>query len=257
MSRHPSRQDTRSTNQDARSRKSTRKSKEQHHRQAHKLVAPSIALTVAMTGHTVLAAEKEVLTAPQVEVREQRPGYIVPSLGLSKFPEPVRDIPQTINIIPQELMQQQADFSLQDALRNVTGISFQAGEGGGAQGNNLSIRGFNARNDIFLDGMRDQGSYFRDTFNIEAIEVLKGPSALYFGRGTTGGIINQLSKLPRLESSYSGTLSLGNGLLARGTGDINQRLNETTALRVNFMGYLDEIVARDYVEQRRGALPLR
>ena len=99
-------------------------------------------------------------------------------------------------------MQEQGVTSLQEALRNVTGISFQTGEGGGAQGNNLSIRGFNARNDIFLDGMRDQGSYFRDVFNLEAVEVLKGPSALYFGRGTTGGIINQVSKLPRLESLY-------------------------------------------------------
>jgi len=196
MSRQRTRQDNRSTNQDARSKKSTRKSKQQHHMQPQKLVAPTIALTVALTGPTGLAGEKEVLTAPEVEVQEQRSGYIVPYLGLSRFPDLVRDIPQTINIIPQELMQQQADFSLQNALRNVTGISFQAGEGGGAQGNNLSIRGFNARNDIFLDGMRDQGSYFRDTFNLEAVEVLKGPSALYFGRGTTGGIINQLSKLP-------------------------------------------------------------
>jgi catecholate siderophore receptor len=254
MSRHRTRQDNRHTNQDARSKKSTRKSKQQHHMQPQKLVAPTIALTVALTGPTGLAGEKEVLTAPEVEVQEQRSGYIVPYLGLSRFPEQVRDIPQTINIIPQELMKQQADFSLQDALRNVTGISFQAGEGGGAQGNNLSIRGFNARNDIFLDGMRDQGSYFRDTFNLEAVEVLKGPSALYFGRGTTGGIINQLSKLPRLESFYSGALSFGNGFLARGTGDINQRIGETTALRVNFMGYMDDIVDRDYVDQRRGGL---
>jgi catecholate siderophore receptor len=254
MSRHRTRQDNRSTNQDARSKKSTRKSKQQHHMQPQKLVAPTIALTVALTGPTGLAGETEVLTAPEVEVQEQRSGYIVPYLGLSRFPEQVRDIPQTINIIPQELMKQQADFSLQDALRNVTGISFQAGEGGGAQGNNLSIRGFNARNDIFLYGMRDQGSYFRDTFNLEAVEVLKGPSALYFGRGTTGGIINQLSKLPRLESFYSGALSFGNGFLARGTGDINQRIGETTALRVNFMGYMDDIVDRDYVDQRRGGL---
>jgi catecholate siderophore receptor len=79
------------------------------------------------------------------------------------------------------LIQQQGATNLRDALRNVTGISFQAGEGGGAQGDNLSLRGFNARNDFFLDGVRDQGSYFRDVFNIEGVEVLKGPSALYCG----------------------------------------------------------------------------
>ncbi|MGH8067899.1 MAG: TonB-dependent receptor [Candidatus Entotheonellia bacterium] len=192
-----------------------------------------------------------MLTAPPIEVREQRPGYTVPNLGLSRLAEPIRDIPQSITVVPQELIQEQGVTNLRDALRNVTGISFQAGEGGGAQGDNLSLRGFNARNDFFLDGIRDQGASFRDVFNIEAVEVLKGPSALYFGRGTTGGIINQVSKLPRLESFYSGTLSLGNGFLFRTTGDINQRINETTALRVNFMGHLDEIVDRDEVEQKR------
>jgi catecholate siderophore receptor len=206
---------------------------------------------VALTGANALAGEQDVLTAPPVEVREQRPGYTVPSLGLSRLPEPIRDIPQSITVVPQELMQQQGVSNLQDALRNVTGISFQAGEGGGAQGNNLSLRGFNVRNDIFLDGIRDQGSYFRDVFNIEAIEVLKGPSALYFGRGTTGGVINQVSKLPRLESFYGGTLTLGNGFLFRVTGDTNQRINETSAFRLTFMGHLDEIAGRDEVENKR------
>jgi catecholate siderophore receptor len=149
------------------------------------------------------------------------------------------------------LIQQQGATNLRDALRNVTGISFQAGEGGGAQGDHLSLRGFNARNDFFLDGVRDQGSYFRDVFNIEGVEVLKGPSALYFGRGTTGGVINQVSKLPRLESFYSGTLSFGNGFLFRTTGDINQRINETTSFRMTSLGHLDEVVDRDEVEQKR------
>ena len=251
MSRHRTRQDNRSTHQDTRSKKSARKGKQQQYIHAQKLVAPTIALTVAFgTGPTALAGEKEVLTAPEVEVQEQRSGYIVPYLGLSRFPDPVRDIPQTINIIPQELMQQQADFSLQDALRNVTGISFQAGEGGGVQGNNLSIRGFNARNDIFLDGLRDRGSYFRDTFDLEAVEVLKGPSALYFGRGTTGGIINQVSKLPRWDF-LQWSAQLWQWLSHRGTADINDKIGETTAIRANFMGFLDQIVDRDNVEQKR------
>jgi catecholate siderophore receptor len=225
--------------------------KTQRHKQPHRVVAPTVALTVALTGVNALAQDKEVLTAPPVEVREQRPGYVVPNLGLSRLPEPIRDIPQSITVVPKELIQEQGVTNLRDALRNVTGISFQAGEGGGAQGDNLSLRGFNARNDFFLDGVRDQGSYFRDVFNIEAVEVLKGPSALYFGRGTTGGVINQVSKLPRLESFYGGALSLGNGFLFRATGDVNQRLNETTAFRVNFMGHLDEVVDRDEVEQKR------
>jgi catecholate siderophore receptor len=243
MSRHRTRQDRRSTNP--------------INNPSHTHVGQTMALTVALATSNLLAAadalaqDKEAIPIPPVEVQEQRPGYIVPNLGTSRIPGPIRDIPQSITVVPQELMQQQGVSNLQDALRNVTGISFQAGEGGGAQGNNLSLRGFNARNDFFLDGVRDQGSYFRDIFNIEAVEVLKGPSALYFGRGTTGGIINQVSKLPRLESFSSGTLSLGNGFLFRVTGDINQRINDTSAFRVNFMGHLDEVVDRDEVEVKR------
>ena len=250
MSRPRARHRHRTTNQGHRS---TNKQKQRHEKafQASKLVTPTMVLTVALTSANAMAQGGDVLTAPPIEVREQRSGYVVPNLGLSRLPEPIRDIPQSITVVPEEIIQQQGATSLRDALRNVTGISFQAGEGGGAQGDNLSIRGFNARNDFFLDGVRDQGSYFRDVFNLEAIEVLKGPSALYFGRGTTGGIINQVSKLPRLESFYGGTLSLGSGFLFRTTGDINQRLNETTAFRVNFMGHLDEVVDRDEVEQKR------
>ena len=251
MSRHRTRQKIQATKQADHAKQSARKRTPRHQTQAHKLVGPTVVLTVALTGPAVLAGEQEVLTAPEIEVREQRPGYVVPNLGLSRLPEPIRDIPQSITVVPQELIQQQGATNLRDALRNVTGISFQAGEGGVAQGDNLSLRGFNARNDFFLDGVRDQGSYFRDVFNIESVEVLKGPSALYFGRGTTGGVINQVSKLPRLESFYSGTLSFGNGFLFRTTGDINQRINETTAFRMTFMGHLDEIVDRDEVEQTR------
>ena len=85
--------------------------------------------------------------------------------------------------------------TLRDALRNVAGISLAAGEGG-AQGDNLTIRGFTARNDLFIDGMRDFGSYYRDPFNMQEVEVLQGPSSVTFGRGSTGGVVNQASKTP-------------------------------------------------------------
>jgi len=148
-------------------------------------------------------------------------------------------------------MQEQAVTSFRDALRNVTGISLAAGEGGGAQGDNLTLRGFSARNDYFLDGIRDQGSYTRDIFNIESIEVLKGPSAVLFGRGSTGGAINQVSKSPRLEPLYSATLSVGSGLLLRGTADIDQPLSKTSALRVNLMANQQKIVDRNEIELKR------
>ena len=90
MSRRRTRQDKRSTHQDNRSKKSTRKRNPPHHIQSHKVVAPTMAFTTAMTGPTALAPGKEVLAAPEIEVQEQRPGYVVPDLGLSTFPEPIR-----------------------------------------------------------------------------------------------------------------------------------------------------------------------
>jgi catecholate siderophore receptor len=109
---------------------------------------------------------------------------------------------------------------------------------------------------MYLDGVRDQGTYFRDTFNIENVEVLKGPASIYFGRGSTGGIINQVSKTPRLEGFYDGTASAGSGPYFRGTTDINQPLSPTIALRVNAMAQHADIVARDHVEvTRQGFAP--
>ncbi|MGH9594418.1 MAG: TonB-dependent receptor plug domain-containing protein, partial [Bryobacteraceae bacterium] len=110
-----------------------------------------------------------------------------------KYTEPILNTPQTIDVVPQQVMEQQGATTLRDVLRNVAGLSLAAGEGG-SQGDNLTIRGFSARNDIFLDGMRDFGSYYRDPFNYQEVEVLQGPSAVNYGRGTTGGVVSQASK---------------------------------------------------------------
>ena len=95
-----------------------------------------------------------------------------------KFAQDPLDTPQTITAVPNAVMQQQGVTTLRDALRNVAGISLAAGEGG-AQGDNLTIRGFTARNDLFIDGMRDFGSYYRDPFNTQEVEVLQGPAFGY------------------------------------------------------------------------------
>ena len=96
----------------------------------------------------------------------------------------LRDTPQSVSVIPREVIEQQAASTLRDVLRNVSGISMAAGEGGGGPaGDNLTLRGFSARTDIFIDGIRDFGSYTRDTFNVEQVEVVKGPSTAQTGRG--------------------------------------------------------------------------
>ena len=123
----------------------------------------------------------------------------------SRLPD-VRDAPQSISIIPREIIEQQSASTLRDVLRNVSGISMAAGEGGGGPaGDNLTLRGFGARNDIFVDGIRDFASYTRDTFNVEQVEVVKGPSSAQTGRGSTGGYINMFSKQPELRHFVGGT----------------------------------------------------
>ena len=112
-------------------------------------------------------------------------------------PVPIRDVPQSVTVINSALMQAQGATSLGDALRNVPGITMGAAEGGSI-GNNFNLRGFSARTDLYLDGMRDRGQYYRDLFSLDSVEVLQGPSSMLFGRGSTGGVINQVSKLPSL-----------------------------------------------------------
>ncbi len=196
-----------------------------------------------------------VTQLPGVVVKGQpEPAYQPELSGTSpKFTEPLRNTPQSISVVPRQVLNDQGVTTLRDALRNVSGISIAAGEGG-AQGDNLTLRGFSARNDIFLDGMRDFGSYYRDPYNFEQIEILKGPSSVMFGRGSTGGVLNQVSKAPQLPFSIGGTLGLGTDLTTRGTLDYNSpvpALGSGTAFRLNLMGHHSEVAGRDAAETLR------
>ena len=170
-----------------------------------------------------------------------------------KYTQPLLDTPQTISVVPQQVMSEQNTTTLRDALRNAAGISLAAGEGS-SQGDNLTIRGFTARNDIFLDGMRDFGSYYRDTFNQDEVQVLEGPSAVTFGRGTTGGVVNDVSKLPEMAPILAGNITGGNDLTRRIAVDVDQplpKLGAGAAFRVNLMGEDNKIADRDIAEYRR------
>lgn len=174
-------------------------------------------------------------------------------VSLPKFTESIRDTPQSISVITRQEMTEQGIATLRDALRNVAGLSLAAGEGG-SQGDNLTLRGFTARNDIFLDGMRDFGSYYRDSFNYDQVEVLKGPESVVFGRGSTGGVVNQREKSPELSSFVAGSFGLGTDLTRRATLDINEAVpafGNGTAFRLNLMGHESDFAGRDIAENRR------
>jgi catecholate siderophore receptor len=147
----------------------------------------------------------------------------LPRSTSAKLPGELRDQPQTITVIPQALIQAQGATTLRDVLRNVPGITYQAGEGGGGlPGDKLTMRGFSADGDIFIDGIRDVGAYTRDAFNIEQVEVIKGPASAIGGRGSTGGAINIETKAAHLTPSRSMSIGLGSASYQRGTVDLNQ-----------------------------------
>lgn len=204
---------------------------------------------------------KETTQLPEVIVtgKEEKEGSYQPGTPSSpKFTEPLRDIPQTINIVPKAVIEEQGAATLRDVLKNVPGISIQAGEGGVPAGDNLSVRGFNARTDIFVDGVRDFGGYSRDPFNLEQVEVVKGPSSSYSGRGSTGGSINMISKTPVMDTFYSGTVGFGTDNYMRHTLDVNQAVKDIgidgTALRLNAMWHDADTPGRDYVSNSRWGL---
>ena len=219
----------------------------------------------AQASETVAAATTdEEAAAADSEAADQRPKddnivitgtrYRINSLN-SRLPD-VRDAPQSISIIPREVIEQQSASTLRDVLRNVSGISMAAGEGGGGPaGDNLTLRGFGARNDIFVDGIRDFASYSRDTFNIEQVEVVKGPSSAQTGRGSTGGYINMFSKQPMASTFVGGTLGVGAPGFVRTTGDFNLGGGALgiggTAVRVNTLYQDADSPGRDHVENKR------
>ena len=188
------------------------------------------------TSHAQAQAQSET-TLPEVKVKS---GAATDDYGAGTatigggVPVPIRDVPQSVTVINSALMQAQGATSLGDALRNVPGITMGAAEGGSI-GNNFNLRGFSARTDLYLDGMRDRGQYYRDVFSLDAVEVLQGPSSMLFGRGSTGGVINQVSKLPSLANFGTAALSLGTQPSVRGTLDYNQQIDDTSAYRVAAM----------------------
>ncbi|MCA0394492.1 MAG: TonB-dependent receptor [Proteobacteria bacterium] len=170
-----------------------------------------------------------------------------------KFTAPLLDTPQTISVIPSEVFNAQGAQTLTDVLRNVPGISFDAGENGfGTNNNNFSLRGFDTSGSIFVDGVRDSGNYPRDVFNLDSVEVAKGPAADN-GRGGLGGYVNLVTKTPQLGYFFRGTASVGtDGTDAdsrlRTSLDLNNPLGETSALRLNLLLKEGGVAGREHVE---------
>jgi catecholate siderophore receptor len=174
----------------------------------------------------------------------------VRSLLRDKLADIPLNTPQSVTVINSQLISDQGATRLEDALKNVPGITLNAGEGA-ARGDTVNIRGFSAFNDFFIDGIRDAAVYTRDIFDADAVEVLVGPSAVLFGRGSTGGAINQVTKAPLLTPLDNLTSLIGTNDLIRATGDFNFPFGTAAAFRLNVMGESSEAAGRDFVKNRR------
>ena len=218
------------------------------------------ALGISMLGMGVAHAADVATTATDYDGDGDDDGKVsqvtihgVRSLLEDKLPGDQLDVPQSLTVVSEKLMTEQANTRLEDALKNVPGITLNSGEGA-ARGDTVNLRGFSAFNDFFLDGIRDAAVYTRDSFNLASVEVVKGPSATLFGRGSTGGAINQVSKAPFLDPLAVVTANLGTNELYRMTADVNEPIGPTSAVRVNVMGESSHVAERDLVLNRRWGL---
>ncbi|WP_426688040.1 catecholate siderophore receptor Fiu [Rhodanobacter ginsengiterrae] len=179
--------------------------------------------------------------------------YRVDRLSSPKYTQPLLDTTQTISVITKELIQQQGATTLTEALRNSPGVgTFYVGENGSTStGDSIYMRGFDTSGSIFVDGVRDLGSISRDVFNIEQVEVAKGPAGTDYGRTSPTGSVNLVSKQPQLGNGLSGSISYGSGQHQRATADWNQTLGDSSAFRLNVMGQDSGSPARDRIEANR------
>ncbi len=208
------------------------------HAQVAKAALTGVALTMGMASHSVWAQSTGVQELPTVVVEGQKTaaqiGYKAEKTRVGKTKQELKDIPQAVTVVTEQLMKDKNADSLKEALRNVAGITFNAGEGGRI-GDNINLRGYSAVGDLYLDNIRDYAQYNRETFNVQQIDVLKGASSMLFGRGSTGGVINQVSKTAQPVDSNEITITGGSNSYKRATADLNKAITDNVAFRLNAM----------------------
>lgn len=211
------------------------------------------ALTIALKGTNISA---DFISTDHVQLSLHAAGQDVTVTATSEMPSlkytaPLRDLPQTITVIPENVLENTASTSLVEALRTVPGIAFGAGEGGNPTGDRPFIRGVDSQSSTFVDGMRDIGAQSREVFDLESVEVAKGPSGGYAGRAASGGSINLNSKMSRRENFLSGYYSPGTANFFRGAFDGNVKITRWMAGRLNGMWQNSDVAGRDIVNNKR------
>lgn len=193
------------------------------------------------------ASNKKAVELDRIDVREDR----LPQASTPKYTAPLVDTPRSVTVVPQSVIQSTGATTLLEALRTVPGITFGAGEGGNPNGDRPFIRGFDSQSSLFVDGVRSSGSQSRETFAIDQIEVTKGPSSAYTGRGSVGGSVNLVSKTPKSEDFFNSSLGIGTDNYLRGTVDVNEAFDNGTAFRLAAMFHQNDIADRGGPDNKR------
>lgn len=181
--------------------------------------------------------------APYMATRVQASG---------KFPEPILNTPKSITVLTKDVLADQNSTTLKSAVLNTAGVTLGTGEGGNAFGDRFFIRGFDARNDVFLDGMRDAGVSVRENFFTEQVEILRGPGSSFAGRGTTGGAINIVTKQATTEKSfYNMDTTFATDHTKRVVLDVNQVISPTLAIRAGGLFQDAGVAGRNYIKDDR------
>lgn len=226
----------------------------------------SVLASLVLPVSSAYADEAEAESAPRksdiIVTGQREPGsnpnanpeapYKVEKSQNDKFTEPLRDTPKTVVAIPKEVIEDLGATSFREVVRSTPGVTLGTGEGGNAFGDRIFIRGFEARNDVYVDGIRDPGVTSREIFAVEQIEIIKGPSGNFGGRGTTGGLVSLESKRPELYGTFTdGELGIGTEGHLRGTIDTNVSVNSRFAVRVNGVYQRGQTPGRDFVKSER------
>lgn len=180
--------------------------------------------------------------------------YMATRLSSNRFSEPIVNTPRSITVLTREVLDDKNATSLKDVARSTAGVTLGSGEGGNAFGDRFFIRGFDARNDIFVDGIRDPAVSIRENFFTEQVEILRGPASSYAGRGTAGGAINIVTKQAGDQNFYNADSMFGTDKTKRFTFDVNQVINPTLSVRLGGLAQGAGVAGRDYAtDDRYGA----
>jgi catecholate siderophore receptor len=204
----------------------------------------------ALTQPAYAASAEAEVEAPPIVVTGELIGTAEPESP--KSVAPLLDTPQTVTVISDQTLRKQNLLSLRDALATIPGITFGAGEGGGGYGDSINLRGYSASNDITIDGVRDSAQYSRtDPFDLQQIEIYNGANSVFNGSGSVGGTVNLVSKTPQAGDLAILSAAVGSDDYYRATADVNRRLGEFVAVRLNAMGHRNDYPGRDVERFRR------